>query len=197
MVWIRRFKWDAQYWISHCRWDIFWCTILFFVGMGLGIAAAANIEKFSFNCVIIQISAGTYSPAGAFIKALLMSALLMLLICFTGFFKLFKLCHYGALIFLGYRFGLEIIASSTVFVGYVSIVIISLPYYFGTAIGFLSLHLYIISALPKPRPNWWCYSPCMMKTLIIKGLYIMIPLSVLYLIIFIIQSMIIRLIFGI
>ena len=134
---------------------------------------------------------------GAFVKAILMSSALMSLICFTGFFKLYRICHFSIIIFLGYRFGIEIVASATVFVGYVSIIIITIPYYLGTAIAFTSLHLYVLRTVPSPRPNWWCYSPCLMRSLITRGIYIIIPTSILYLFIFVIQALFIRLLFGI
>lgn len=186
---LRRLKWDIIYYSRYMWRDIVLCSIIIISGITIGIIVVSNTAVIK-ECIFIKIINGTYSPIGTFIKIMLYSMITLTLINFTGFFKLYHLAHYIIVMYWGYRMGSDIIAITTVFVGYISLIFIYIPYYLASLFIYVSMILYIRLNIPSPRPNWWCYSRCAFNNCFMRSLYFMIPLSIINVAIFIINPLI-------
>jgi len=176
IVYFRRLKWDILHYSRYYWRDIVFLTIMFFCGLALGISitVSSNIVN---QCVFIKIISGTYSPIGIFLVVSVYGACSLALISFTGFFKFYRFLHCIIIMYWGYRLGIDIISVTTVFIGYFSVIFIYIPYHFLSVCVYISMIIYIRIAIPSPRPNWWCFSPCLFRITIKRGIYLMIPLT--------------------
>lgn len=190
-VYIRRFKWDVQFYVRYMWRDVMLCTFFIICGVSLGIVVAINIEVVK-ECVIVKLINGTYSSFGTFIKVMLYTFCTLMLIAFSGFCKIYHIIHYMIIFYWGYRFGMDIISITTVFIGFMSLLFIYIPYYIFTISLFISMILYIRITLPNPRPNWWCYSRCMMNRFIRRCTFLCIPACIINIVVFIINPVIIQ-----
>lgn len=190
-VYIRRLKWDIQYYIRYMWRDIVICILFIVMGISMGIAVTIESELIK-QCIIYRLIEGTYSPLGTFIKVMLYIIVTLCIISITGFLKIYRFIHYIIIFYWGYRFGVDIIAITSIFTGFISLIFIYIPFYLFSICIFVSHIMYIRLTVPSPRPNWWCYSKCLMSNLIRRGLYLMIPSVFINICIFIINPIIIQ-----
>lgn len=190
-VHLRRIKWDMQHYARYMWRDVLICCMFIIFGFALGIMITYNSETVK-QCVISKVMNGTYSSVGTFAKVIVYSAFTIALISFTGFLKCYRLVHYMIIFYWGYRFGVEIISLNSVFIWFFSLILIYLPFYLFSYCVFISLILFIRLTIPSPRPNWWCYSPCLMRNLYRRSFYLMMPILFINAVIFIVCPMFIR-----